>query len=190
MILYEKLRGKYGNGLKEKLSERLYHKMAAKKSFYLHNIVKCGVDLEDLGYTFEDYLKDFKDQADKYTEKNTVYKIIKRGCAPGNFVSTTFVKYLKEGFNYNSQIVRGEDREEILSVLDIDCDLEKYDLRCEVYRRHIELYGDRESLERFQEDFNIRQPVLWEKRKEEWHLAFDGLLCEYIKWKGDQNEKR
>ncbi|GLI58315.1 hypothetical protein PM10SUCC1_38290 [Propionigenium maris DSM 9537] len=181
MILYEKLKNKYGDNLKEKLSERLYHKMAAKKSFYLHNIVKCGVDLDELGYTFEDYLEDFRHQADKYAEKRTLFNILKKGYAPGGYSSSTFQEYLRKGFNSNSQIVRGEDREEILDVLDIDCDLARYNLRCEVYRRHIELYGAKEDLERFQEDFSIKQSILWEKRKEEWHLAFDGLLADYIK---------
>jgi len=181
MILYEKLKGKYGENLKEKLTERLYHKIAAKKSFYLHNVVKCGIDLEDLGYTFEDYVEDFRDQANKYVEKKTVYNIIKKGYAPGSFVNTTFADYLKEGFNYNSKIIKKERAEEILEVLDIDCDLERYNLRLETYKRHIELYGAKEDLESFQEDFSIKQPILWENKKEKWHLAFDGLLCECIK---------
>lgn len=186
MILYEKLKSKYGDNLKEKLSERLYHKMAAKKSFYLHNIVKCGVDLDELGYTFKDYLEDFRGQADKYMEKRTLFNILKKGYAPGGYSSYTFQEYLRKGFNYNSQIVRGGEKERLLDVLDIECVPARYNLRFEVYRRHIELYGDKEDLERFQGDFNIKQPVLWEKRKEEWQLAFDGLLCEYIRHKNNK----
>ena len=182
MILYKKLKERYGDKLKGKLTERLYNKVAAGKSFYLHNIVKCGIDLEDLGYTFEDYLVDFKEQADKYAEKKTLFNVLKKGYVPGNFSSSTFEKYLKKGFNYNSQIAKKEDGEKILEVLDIDCDLDNYNLRLEIYKRHIELYGAREDLERFQEDFSIKQPVLWEKEKEKWHLAFGGLLCGYIRW--------
>lgn len=181
MILYEKLKSKYGVDLKKKLSERLYYKMVANKEFYLHNIVKCGVDLDDLVYTFEDYLADFKYQADKYMEKRTLFNILKKGCTPGSYSSPTFEEYLRKGFNYNSQIVKGEDKEKYLDVLEIDCDLEKYNLRLEIYRRHIELYGNKEDLERFQKDFSIKQSVLWEKKKGEWHLAFDGLLCEYLR---------
>ena len=183
MIIYEKLKGKYGEDLKEKLTERLYYKVAINKSFCLHNLVKCGIDLEDLGYTFEDYLEDFEEQANKYVEKKTMYNIIKKGYAPGSFFSTTFADYLKEGFNYNSKIINKEGGERILEILDIDCDLEKYNLRLENYKRHVELYGIKEDLESFQKDFNLKQPILWEKKKEEWHLAFGGLLCEWIKYK-------
>lgn len=142
------------------------------------------MDLEEVGYTFEDYLKDFKDQAENYKEKRTLFNILKAGYTPSDFGGPTFFKMLKEGFNYNSNVIKRRGTEEILEVLDIDCNLERYNLKLETYKRHIELYGAKEDLENFQKDFSIKQPVLWEKEKEEWHLAFDGLLCESIKYKG------
>ena len=181
MILYEKLKSKYGDDLKSILTEKLYNKIAAKKRFYLHNIVNCGIDLDELGYSYEDYLKDFSFQADKYTEKKTVFNILKSGNAPSMFHSDQFQEYLKIGFNYNSLIVKPENRDKLLGVIDIDCDLDSYNLRLEIYRRHIELYGNKEDLESFKKDFKLKRPILWEKQKEKCHLAFDGLLCEYIK---------
>jgi hypothetical protein len=183
VILYEKLQTEYGEDLKSVLTEKLYNKMAAKKSFYLHSIVHCGIDLDKVGYTYEDYLEDFKKHADKFSEKKTVFNVLKSGHSPTNFYTTLFYEHLKYGFNYNSLIIMPVNRKKLLEVIDIDCDLGSYGLRSETYKRHIEVYGKKDDLEAFKKDFKLKRPILWEKIKEEWHLAFDGLLCEYIKYK-------
>lgn len=112
------------------------------------------MDLEDLRYTFEDYQIDFKESAGKYAEKETVFNILKVGYSPSEFEGPTSSKMLNNGLNYNSNVIKGKGPEEILNVLEIDCDLERYNLGCEAYRRHRALYGARGNLERV-------SPVLW-----------------------------
>lgn len=183
MILYEKLTSKYGKDLKQILSERVYKNIKTGNNIHLHNVVNSGIDIDSLDYTFEEYSKDFKEQLKSYTEKKTAFNIFKSGYAPSSFYTSTFFKQLTEGFNYNSHVIIPQSKEKLLAVIDIDCDLESYDLRLESYKRHIEVYGEKENLKAFKKNFKLKRPILWEKVKEEWHLAFDGLLCEYIKYK-------
>ncbi len=182
MIIYEKIKEKYSpEELKERVGRSAYFRMQDNKPVKL-NALYSKLDLKDIKYSEEDLIKDYP-QYEKYIEKKTLLNIIKNGYSV-EYLSkendiNVLVAHVWKGFNYNSQKYDG--KEDVLKLLKIDYDISNFKL--EIYKRHIELYGDKEELEKFREKFSIDRQVLYEKYKEKWHLAFDGLLAEYIKIK-------
>jgi len=59
-------------------------------------------------------------------------------------------------------------KKEVLKYFEFDIDLSKFTYK--IYRRHTELYGEKEDLEYFKEQYKIGQPVLMEKEMDTWHL--------------------
>ena len=77
-------------------------------------------------------------------------------------------------FDYNSS--KTENIQNTFRVNHIGYDIDKF--RLETYGRHIELYGKKEELEYFKNKYDTDHLVLFETYKQEWHLAFNGLLAE------------
>ncbi len=69
---------------------------------------------------------------ENYTEKKTVFNILKAGHTPSEFERSIFFKILKNGFNYNSNVVKRRGAEEVLELLDICSNLDSYNLRIEI----------------------------------------------------------
>ncbi len=180
MIIYDKIRQKYELGeLKSLLGVQLYYKFKNNKPVELYSLGR-KLELSDISYSVDEFIEDYPKYND-FVEKASLINVMKTGQTVSgimkNYHIGDFYKHIKTGFNYNSRIYK--DKNDILSLLAIDYDISKFKL--EIYKRHVELYGEKEDLEAFREKFSIDHQVLYEKYKEKWHLAFDGLLAEYIK---------
>ena len=169
MIIYEKIK---------KIDDKYVPKKGVR---YNLNKVFEIYDNSIVKYTYEDFLKDYSLKYKDFKELRTLFNILTKGCSPTSYLTSNFYNFLVKGFNYNFPIVKKENLQKLLEVLYIECDLSSYDLKVEKFITHIELYGEKENLEKFKEDYQINQPVLFEKFKEKWHLAFNGILSEYLK---------
>ena len=89
----------------------------------------------------------------------------------------------KNGFWYNS---KASNLKNIINKLVINYDISNF--KIEFYKEHIELYGDKELLEAFKNTFNLQEGIYYEKYKSSWHLAFSGLLADYITYKEKKDE--
>ncbi len=140
------------------------------------------IDLDRIGYTYEDFINDYGDKYENYEEKRTIFNILKTGESIHTFlvknkVSSWFRAMLRAGFDYNSN--KTDNIQNTFGVIYVEYDIDKF--RLETYDRHIELYGEKEDIEVFRKKYAIDHPVLFEPYKQEWHLAFDGLFAEYIR---------
>ncbi|MGB6127543.1 MAG: hypothetical protein WBG30_02235 [Psychrilyobacter sp.] len=50
-----------------------------------------------------------------------------------------------------------------------------------IFEGHVELHGEKELLEDFRNLYKIKYEVLWDQTEDSFHLAFGGILAEYIK---------
>ncbi|MGL5124076.1 MAG: hypothetical protein ACRC6K_07975 [Fusobacteriaceae bacterium] len=148
---------------------------------YTLNKIFKKYDNAAVKYTYEDFLKDYGLRYKEYKELKTLFNILIKGYSPTSYLTSNFYNFLVKGFNYNAKIVKEENLEKLLDVLHIECSINNYSLILEKHRRHIELYGEKDNLEKFKEDYRIEEPILYEKFKEKWHLAFDGILAEYLR---------
>lgn len=107
-----------------------------------------------------------------------MFKILSQGVSLRDVTleNSNFNRVLRKGFYYNSTILNPD---EIRKYIVIHYDVS--DFKIEFYKNHIELYGNKEKLEEFKKKFNLNEDVFYEKYKESWHLAFKGLLAEYIR---------
>lgn len=87
-----------------------------------------------------------------------------------------FDYYLKKGLNFNSE---SPNFDKLIDTFGIKVNYNSF--KIDIYSKHIELFGDKEKLINFKEKYGIEHDVLFEPIKNEWHLAFDGFLAEYIK---------
>ena len=179
MILYNKIMAKYpGRNLDQILGFKLANDIRDSKICNFNLLVR-KIKFSDINYSFKDFQKDnlYKD----FKEIKTLYNIFNKGFTINRF--SEFIKYsnlnraLLKGFTYQTKNL---DFEASKDVIYIECDLSN--LEVEKFDKHIELYGTPENLKIFKEKFDINRNILFERYKEKWHLAFDGLLAEYIKY--------
>ena len=135
------------------------------------------IDIKKIGYTLEDFKHDYPKYKD-FTEIESLFKILSQGISLRDIAifNSNFHTVLKKGFYYNSTVLKPSEIEKYI-VIHYDIS----DFKIEFYKNHIELYGDKEKLEEFKKKFNLSEDVFYEKYKESWHLAFKGLLAEYIR---------
>ncbi len=166
--------------IKEKLHDNQFYFMKnGKRLPYLHTLAN-KFDLKKIVYTLDEFLEDYLNFKDM-KEGKSVLKIMKKGKniteLQTEFDVSSLYKHLKNGFDYNSNTYDG--KEELLEYFDIDIDLSKF--KVEFRRRHVELFGEKSDLEEFREKYKISHLVLFDSEKNQWHLAFDGLIYGYIK---------
>lgn len=172
MILYEKLDI---NSLK-KLNDGIYYKAKHNKKVAL-NVVGKYVDLKSINYSYDDYTKDYPEKVEGFIESKVLYNIERSGKALTSFPASA-VAAIRVGINYNYFILKDKKlRTEFLEYLDVSLD---YQLDFESFEIHTEAYGDYQELERFKNDYEIKNEIIFEKYKEKWHLAFSGIISEYI----------
>lgn len=135
------------------------------------------IDVKKIGYTLEDFKYDYPKYKD-FVEIESVFNILIQGIPLKNAIvsNPNFNRILRKGFYYNSTMLTSD---EIRKYIVIHYDIS--DFKIEFYKNHVELYGDKEKLEGFKKKFNLNEDVFYEKYKESWHLAFKGLLAEYIR---------
>lgn len=169
MIIYEKIQRVYPE-----------YKYDSTKKNKLGTLAK-KYNLDKIGYTYEDFKEDYKKEYEHYKELKTVFNILKTGKSPSMYLTQNFRNYLVKGFNYNFPLVSKEHLKQALEVIEIECDYKSYNLRLESYQNHIELFGEQKDLEAFRQDFKLDFEIILDKTKEKWHIAFDGILSEFLK---------
>lgn len=144
----------------------------------MYNITSY-LSIDNLEYSLEEFKKDYPKLANN-KEVATFFKLYKNGLSLHHWGEkferdTHYLKkQLKNGYIYNSISIP----KEFFKYVDIDIDIS--DFTIEFYKKHIELYGDREKLETFRRKFSLKEKVYFEKYKNSYHLAFKGFLAEYI----------
>lgn len=184
MIIYDKIKKKYSKYEIEEIFPRITaRKIIFERDTVRMDIIAKNISLEEIGYTLQDYLQDYgKDKI--YKEIGMVFEIYKQGMGIGSFISkhelSDHLSYLLlKGIDYNTTMPNGY---KVIKLFNIKVDFSKFTI--DKYDTHIELFGDREELKAFKEKFQINHDVLFEPIKRSWHLAFDGMLAEYIKKEG------
>lgn len=182
MIIYKKLLEKYSlEQIKNMLGNYdFYYNFFNDRVSKLERLAKV-IYLKDF-YTYEDFEEDFKEKYRKYKEKRTVYNILIDGMTVSNFLSfnKNISLQLYNGFIMESICFSKEQ----IPYIAIDYDISKFEVG--FFEDHIELYGSKEELDLFKDNYKIEQKVLFEPYKKTWHLAFSGLLSEKIKYDCDK----
>ncbi len=141
------------------------------------------LDLEgELGYTYEDFLSDYQEAISEYKEKRALYNIWCMGLSIYEYTqvkgigSSQLYRILERG----RDISKNETLESIIDILDVDIsreDLKMFEVT--IKNNFCRLVGDKDELVTFKIRYNIKNPVLpW---KDNWQLAFDGIITEKIK---------
>lgn len=131
-------------------------------------------------YTTDDFVIDYP-VIKNFKEFKSIFNIYCTGLTLKEFekkyavTSGILMRYLKKGFFYNSQVLNN-----VVPYLSIDFNIENFEI--EIYKTHIELYGNKQDLIDFKNKYNLRENPYLEIYKNKWHLAFSGLLAEYIKY--------
>lgn len=181
MIIKEKIMNKYTKAELEKIlgnkKDYFYKKDFNITIQYLANIF----DIDSLNYSLDDFIQDYP-RYTSYKEIKTVFNIFKAGRSINSLRNEYDIKIahiktqLRNGFIYNSTSIP----KELFKFVAIDYDFSKFK-KIEYYKKHIEIYDDKSTLEEFREKFNLREKVYFEKYKNSWHLAIQGFLAEYIR---------
>lgn len=180
MIIYDKLKELYSSEeLKSKLGDYVYYYCFFSNNEEDVKLGKLANSIPDLRniYSFEEFVSDFPHFALKYKELKTIYNILISGKKLSEFLNLhrEILKQLYYGFYSESKSFVYEQ----LKYISIDYDISKFEYS--FFKRHIELYGDKNELIKFKEKHKIDQKILWEFQRETWHIAIAGLLAEKIR---------
>lgn len=151
-----------------------------KFSFY---ILCQKIDVEqELGYTFEEFVDDFKDTLKKFNEPELVYKIWKQGESLIGFgrkrgiSQNTMYRATKKGRKSLGQNFKYQLLDSFEITVDID-DIKNF--RLELHDEFAKLFGDKIELENLAKKYEIDYPVLY--YNDEYSIAFDGWFYRYLK---------
>lgn len=151
-----------------------------KFSFY---ILCQKIDVEqELGYTFEEFVDDFKDTLKKFNEPELVYKIWKQGESLIGFgrkrgiSQNTMYRATKRGRKSLGQNFKYQLLDSFEITVDID-DIKNF--RLELHDEFAKLFGDKIELENLAKKYEIDYPVLY--YNDEYSIAFDGWFYRYLK---------
>lgn len=181
-IIKEKINNYYDiEELKKKCKKFIFSYLTTNKKRKipaLYEITK-SIDIANLEYTLEDFKKDYPEMTG-FKEIQTVFNIYSSGLSMEGYSKKIGMPpkglptFLKQGFYYNSTVFI-----KMLEVVKIEYDISNF--KIEFYENHIELYGEKEKLMEFKNLYNLEEKVYYEFYKNSWHLAFRGLLAEYIR---------
>ena len=190
MHIYKELLKVYSESeIRDKMDKNIFSDLKnARKSPSLDSLAN-KFDMKKTGYTLEMFLEDYP-KYKEFAEKKTIFNILMDGQTIDGLTKTYEVsllnKHMKKGFDFNSNAYIG--KKEVLKYFKFDIDLSRF--KYKIYRRHTELYGEKEDLEKFKEQYKIAQPVLMEKEMDTWHLAFDGMMNDWIREIYVENSKK
>lgn len=191
-IIYEKLLNKYNEKeLKEKLSISMFGRLKRGEFVKLETIAS-RIDIFPIGYTYSDFLEDYGEKYKNYKEKKTLFNLLKAGkvmrqlSLENGLLETAIIGALVKGFTEKAEGFSillpylGEIEELKKDLLPLDYTL---------FDNHIEIYSDRENLEKFREKYSIEFMILFHPKKQIDHLAFEGRVFKAIEYiiKNPQN---
>lgn len=174
---------KFLNGDLKKLNIAIRKRIVSDEKVRIYSILKY-FSFQDLNYSFEDFIKDgygegIKEQKALYLLLSE-YKSVKYFCEKNDINKEIFAVALRNGIEklpkslYNKKNI-------FMKYFEIE-----YNIKCFeaiYYEKHIELFGSLEQLKNFKNKHKIIYPIRYDSLKESWHLAFDGVLAEYIKYR-------
>lgn len=145
-----------------------------------YNIVEY-VNLKKIRYNYDDFLEDYASELKNKTEKYLLWQIWKKGYSINSFIiknniSTALDRHLRYGIDNNSTF---KNQSLVVELWKPKLDLKIF--KVTTFETHIELHGKKELLENFRELHKIKYEVLWDQTENSYHLAFGGILAEYIK---------
>lgn len=171
------------NGDLKNLTPAIRRKIEKDEKIRVYSILETFT-FKELGYSFDDFLKD--GYGDCIKEKKAMYlilseyKSIQSFCEIHSIKKQNFYILLTKGIEKLPKSLI-EKKEIFMKYFEMEYDISNF--KVEYYKKHIELFGNPEQLKTFKEKHKIICPVRYEPIKESWHLAFDGPLAEYIKYK-------
>lgn len=181
-IIKEKINNHYNiEELKKKCKKFIFSYLTTnkkRKTPALYEITK-SIGIANLEYTLEDFKKDYPEMTE-FKEIQTVFNIYSSGLSMEGYSKKIGMPpkglptLLKQGFYYNSTVFI-----KMLEIIKIEYDISNF--KIEFYENHIELYGEKENLEKFKNLYCLEEKAYYEIYKNSWHLAFKGLLAEYIR---------
>lgn len=179
--IYERLLEHYTDKeIKKRMYRDTYSKMLKGEKLLGIECFARRFDMNKVTYTVEEFLEDYPKYR-SFVEVKSILKILKSGKAIYTLAkehnSYCLYRNLTEGFIYNTNLY--DDKPELVKYFDIDVDTSEFQV--EFHRAHVELFGDKKKLEVFRDKYQISHRVLFEEEKNQWHLAFDGLLYKYMK---------
>lgn len=182
MILYNKIKQQYNaKQVRQKFDPRMARAINKNlKNINISYLVKY-INFKEIGYTIKDLEEDYPNLKNEYKEFEILYKIFSLGKNINMLkkelgLTDTLDYYLKRGINFNSD---SPNLDKIIDILEMKIDYK--DFKIDLYPSHIELFGEKEKLIKFRKKYDIEHEVLFEPIKNKWHLAFDGLLANYIR---------
>ena len=182
MILYDKIKAKYSKKeIKNLFGISIGGRIIRNEIDVNPSSISSKINLLELCYTMEDFFIDYKEINDKYIEKNMYYNLFLKGLTINQIknkfnLETQIYSYLLRGFNYNG-VTRNIHL--VFDLLGITVDTSPFIV--DLYKTHIELFGEKEDLEKFKDRYNIKWELWYEPYRKSWHLAFNGCLAEYIR---------
>lgn len=181
MIIYSKINAVYS---KHEIYE-IFPTITARKIIFSRDIIKINIlakycDFKKINYSINDLKKDYPHLA-KYKGLDIAYKIYSSRYSVKEFYRKhgigSFLEYIiRNGLDFNSNFENGY---KVIKFMEYKIDVSNF--KIDKYDTHIELFGNPEQLKSFKEKYNLKFEVLYEPYKESWHLAFNGILADYIR---------
>ena len=181
MIAYSKIHAIYS---KDEIY-KMFPRISARKIIFSRDIIKINIlakycDFKKINYSINDLKEDYPHLAE-YKSLDIAYKIYSSGYSVKEFyqkhgIGSFLENIIRNGLNFNSNFENGY---KIIEFMGYKIDISNF--KVDKYDIHIELFGEKEQLIAFKEKYNLKFEVLYEPYKKSWHLAFNGILADYIK---------
>lgn len=181
MIAYSKIRAVYS---KDEIY-KMFPIHTARKIIFHRSTIKINVlvkycNFKKINYTLNDLQEDYPNFAN-YKGAEIAYKIYSQGSSITDFwrkhqIGPHLENLIRSGIDFNSTVENGY---KIIKFMEYKINIKMF--KVDKYDTHVELFGEKEDLIKFKEKYNLRFEVIYEPYKKSWHLAFNGMLAEYIK---------
>ena len=184
MILLEKLFSKYSKKELEGIFPRQYvYELVNYRIHAKLTSIASRVDVvNELNYTYEDFLTDHENYAE-YKENKLLFDLYKKGITTKDaaikfdYNETSFLVYLRNGIPLN----KGTKIEKMKAYY-IEDKIDIQGMKYKIFDNHCELYASKEELEKFRDKHDIDEDIIYSETKETLHLAFTGYWFYLIKY--------
>lgn len=188
MIINEKIIKFLNNDLNI-LTKSIKEKIIEDKQIRMYSLLEY-FNFHELNYTFDDFLKDNYPKDVK--EKKALYLILCEYKSVANFCDDNqidkadFFRLLRIGIDKLPKTLYNK-KNKFIKYFSMEYNISNFDIK--IYKKHIELFGEKYLLEDFRNRHKIKYPVRYDFMQESWHLAFDGPLAEYISYQEKKGRK-
>ncbi|WP_407535768.1 hypothetical protein [Cetobacterium somerae] len=183
-ILLQKLYTTYGSfsNISSRIKEYNLLRIKRKGTIPLFNLAKNEGLLDEIGYTYEDFIIDYKEDVKGYKETKILFEIWCLGYSIKDYAKFIGVSYstLSRGF-INGFVGSYSTLLQATASIIFDNFDEKdiIDLKLDFGEGYCKLIGDNEKLKLVKEKYKIDYPILPYKEKLN-HIAFDGPFYTYL----------